>query len=93
MVRLQPLGLFALIILSVLFIPLKSVRSEEQSIRDAVVGAWDLVSLYDEDDSGLEVLTFGRHPRGRLMLDFEGNFHFRSSTTCICPCRIAARPT
>jgi hypothetical protein len=74
MLRLWFRGLFALVILSLLFIPQKSVRSEEQSLREAVVGTWDLVFLYDEDDSGGEVLSFGPRPRGRLMLDFDGNF-------------------
>jgi hypothetical protein len=104
-VRRRPHGLFALVMLALLFIPQKSVRSEGQSLKDDVVGTWDLVSLYDEDDSGREVLTFGRHPRGRLMLDFEGSFSFQvvndmylsmshcSSTNLIVTCASAGLAT
>jgi lipocalin-like protein len=54
----------------------RAVRSEEQNLVDAVVGTWALVSLYDEDDRAMAVLTFGDHPDGRLMLDRDGNFSF-----------------
>jgi Lipocalin-like domain len=76
MVRISLIGLFTLVTSCIFLITERAVRSEEQNLIDAVVGTWALVSLYDEDDRALAVLTFGDHPEGRLMLDRDGNFSF-----------------
>jgi hypothetical protein len=40
----------------------------------ALVGTWQLASLYDEDADGEEAVTFGLAPKGRLVLDGSGHF-------------------
>jgi hypothetical protein len=42
-----------------------------------VVGTWKLLSLYEEDESGQDVLTCGRKPEGQLILDAGGGFSLR----------------
>jgi hypothetical protein len=51
-----------------------SADSRQQSLKESVIGTWELSSLYDEDERGEEALTFGLKPGGRLVLDGDGNF-------------------
>jgi lipocalin-like protein len=40
----------------------------------SVVGTWKLLSLYEENESGQDVLTCGHKPEGQLILDAAGGF-------------------
>jgi hypothetical protein len=39
-----------------------------------IVGTWQLVSIYQEDDGGFEIDQFGGRPAGLFIADAEGNF-------------------
>jgi hypothetical protein len=51
--------------------------SSELAFERSVVGTWQLLSLYEEDESGHDVHTFGRNPDGQLMLDAAGHFSLK----------------
>jgi hypothetical protein len=48
--------------------------SNELALEHSVVGIWKLLSLYEEDESGQDVVSFGRNCGGRLILDAAGRF-------------------
>jgi hypothetical protein len=63
-------GIFALC----LAFAVDSANSGQRSLKDLLIGTWELSSLYDEDERGQEALTFGLNPEGRLVLDGAGKF-------------------
>jgi hypothetical protein len=74
--------LFAPLCLAAAALPRHAAAREPSSI----VGTWELVSLYDEND-GEEVDVFGPAPKGRLTFDKAGFFSFLmlTSTPLISP--------
>jgi hypothetical protein len=75
-------ALFALPLLTALVAPPYAAAQA----RASIVGTWELLSLYDEND-GDEVDVFGPNPMGRLTLDKAGFFSFvlLTSTPLISP--------
>jgi lipocalin-like protein len=51
-----------------------SEPSPDSVVGASVVGPWQLVSIYEEDDTGEESPMFGFNPEGRLVLDAAGHF-------------------
>ena len=49
------------------------------SIKEQIAGTWQLVSIYEENDSGEDIDEFGAFPKGRLMTDRRGNFSLQIS--------------
>jgi hypothetical protein len=43
----------------------------------SLVGTWNLLSIYEEDESGQDVLTSGRKPEGQLIVDTTGGFRLQ----------------
>jgi hypothetical protein len=54
-----------------------SAGAVSDTLGHPVVGTWKLLSLYEEDESGQDVLTCGRRPEGQLILDDAGGFSLR----------------
>ena len=53
------------------------VRQKLSAIETQIVGTWQLVSIYEEDDGGEDIYRFGVVPMGRFMADRQGNFSFQ----------------
>jgi hypothetical protein len=54
-----------------------SAGAVSDTLGHPIVGTWKLLSLYEEDESGQDVLTCGRKPEGQLILDAAGGFSLR----------------
>ena len=54
-----------------------AICGDRKPPNEDVVGTWRLVSLYDEDDEGLEVESLGLNPKGLLIFDSTGHFSFQ----------------
>jgi Lipocalin-like domain len=54
----------------------RAIRAES-SLIDSAIGRWKLLSLYEEDGAGQDVMTFGRKPDGSLVLGPSGRFSLR----------------
>jgi hypothetical protein len=52
-------------------------QSPPRDVRDAVVGTWTLVSLYEENESGEGVDRWGDDPQGYFTADGSGHFMFQ----------------
>lgn len=53
------------------------VQDHPLSIKDQIVGAWWLESIYEEDSRGEDIDQFGVDPTGLFMADRNGNFSFQ----------------
>ena len=54
--------------------PLGTLQAQDKSLKDSIVGAWTIVSLADEYDTGRKIETFGAGLKGRIMFDGAGQF-------------------
>jgi hypothetical protein len=59
-------------------------------LKDAIVGAWSLASIYEEDELGEDLERWGRAPRGLLSVDASGRFMLQLIGTE--PLRVASAP-
>jgi hypothetical protein len=71
--RVRTLTVFAIAGMSVAAVSGGAV-SNDLALEHSVVGIWKLLSLYEEDESGQDVVSFGRNCQGRLILDAAGQF-------------------
>jgi Lipocalin-like domain len=56
--------------------PLAARAEQAKSLRQELVGTWDLVETYSERADGSRFGAFGPNPGGRYMLDASGNFSY-----------------
>ena len=54
--------------------PLCTLQAQDKPLKDSIVGAWTIVSLTDEYDTGRKIETFGAGLKGRIMFDGAGQF-------------------
>jgi hypothetical protein len=52
------------------------VQQSTTSLREQLIGTWDLVSNYAVRQDGSRLDTFGPNPTGRYMLDAAGRFSY-----------------
>ncbi|MBB4365807.1 hypothetical protein GGD65_006876 [Bradyrhizobium sp. CIR18] len=72
-------GLFVTIALG--FILSGTAFGQQKSAKDAIVGAWSLVSVTSEMDDGKKGEPFGPSPKGIIIFSNDGHFSlFQSST-------------
>jgi hypothetical protein len=57
---------------SISLIPLANVYAQYATTREDLLGAWKLLSFYDETDTGKRTDPFGVNPRGLMILTYEG---------------------
>jgi hypothetical protein len=53
------------------------IQQENVPAKKQIIGTWRLVSIYQEDDGGVEIDQFGGPPAGLFMADAEGNFSYQ----------------
>jgi hypothetical protein len=49
----------------------------EQPLHPRITGAWRLVSIYEEDESGEDIDIFGTNPQGQFIATSSGQFSFQ----------------
>lgn len=54
--------------------PLHATRAEDKPLKDALAGAWAIVSLTDEYDTGKKNNPWGAGLKGRITFDGAGQF-------------------
>lgn len=54
--------------------PLTAAAQAPGALKDGIVGAWSLASIYEEDDFGEDLDRWGSAPRGHLSVDASGRF-------------------
>lgn len=54
-----------------------AVTAQAQSLQEQIAGAWRLVSIYEEKDTGEDIAIFGTDPRGQFMATRDGQFSFQ----------------
>jgi hypothetical protein len=47
------------------------------SMNERIVGAWRLVDLYEENESGEDIAVFGTNPEGEFIASSSGHFSFQ----------------
>ncbi len=68
-------GFSALLVLLFACIFVASSGAREGSpVREAIVGTWTLVSIYEEDETGDDLDRWGNKPTGRFVVDGSGHF-------------------
>src|SRR5262245_3055167 len=49
-------------------------KLDSRPLRDAIVGSWTLVSIYEEDEVGEDLDRWGDRPTGHFVADASGRF-------------------
>jgi hypothetical protein len=76
--RFLPVPIVALVAAAVSFQVSFPVFAQQptKTLKEQLVGTWDLVSTYSERPDGSRFGAFGTNPSGRYMLDADGRFAY-----------------
>lgn len=74
MKRLGNLAVAVLAVAVLAIVTLTPASAQQKTLKDAIAGAWEIVSLIDEYDTGRKNNPWGAGLKGRIMFDGAGQF-------------------